>query len=264
MSTLEQDTLKIKLTSDEAINPELLVAPSKRDFGTEPEIVKRNIEIRIGARPRALDLRRVYGQNGKEFPKDVELYTSYRVWLISHHVSILRHPGIEYVNRFSFEARFGEKPRVTILGLFPETKFVTRAAVDASAKAVAGIDLKGAASAPTVDLSKLSPIVLSAGGSAQFELGTKVGFVGNLTLSVMTPAVVAVGVGDIYSHWAFEKVDQPLVGDQTISQTVLVPKNKTRLDFEVRVGATISTFDLLPSRRTSEWMRMSVELPREE
>jgi hypothetical protein len=264
MTNSEQEWRTIQLTDQEATNPDLLVAPSKRYLGGTPDIAKRNVEIRIGARPTALDLRRVYEQSGKAIPKDFELYASYRIWLISHHVGIARRAGVEFVNRFSYEVKFADKSRVTVLGLFPETRFVKRGGVDASAKVVAGIDLKGEAVVPPIDVGAdgAAPISLSGNGDGKLEVSGKVGLVGQLSFSVMTAAVVAVGVGDVYSQWAFERDDRPLIGDQMMSQTVLVPKNIERLDFDVKVSATISTFDLLPSRRASQWLTINATLPR--
>lgn len=83
---------------------------------------------------------------------------------------------------------------------------------------------------------------------------------GRPSFAVLTPIIEAIGIGDDYSNWVFTKDTMPLVDNHIMMQIILVPNGLRELPFRARDTATTTTFNLLPSKRNSKWIELSVPL----
>jgi hypothetical protein len=99
-----------------------------------------------------------------------------------------------------------------------------------------------------------------AGGIA-LSLSNRASVLGSLSFSVMTPTIQAVGKGSSSCQWHFEKYDRPLLGDQTMTQTVLVHRGTRFLELEMRAHAMIRPrFLSFSSRHETHWVKVSCPL----
>jgi hypothetical protein len=262
---LEDDaSLIVDVTDSDAADPLLLQAPSLRRFGGAPDIATKRIQFRIGRRPIARDIGAMYQELGGAAKFD--LHMSYRVWLIVQSVGIIRYEGFEDVRFLGCEVRFPEKPRVTIAGLAPQTHFVSRLTGDV------GVDLEARAEVTaTGDIavpSELSDLVapsvafanIEGSAGAKFRASAHANVVGELSVSVMTPIVTTVGIGDHRAEWLFRKHKKPLNGDHFMVLTVIAPKNVEELRFETRVSGVVSVFELVSTSLTSGWIPLTCSL----
>ena len=124
------DPITITLGRSNVLNPELLVEPAWDTLGAEPDLELDNVEIRIGSRPQAFDLARLYTANRRDVP---DLFRStldgFRLWLIAYSISVLRTPGKRRVESVSFEVAFPASPRVTVTDVFPKPIFINHLAI---------------------------------------------------------------------------------------------------------------------------------------
>jgi hypothetical protein len=245
---------EIDLDFKSARDPDLLVPPSKRTFGAEPDIEVGQLRLRIGERPVARNLRLLYEMSKRELPSDLEVFVSYDIWLLTHSVSVIKEGGYKKIRQLGYQVRFPDKPKVTVLEVLPQTHFVTK--VGGFFKSEADIQINGQASMPESITHLLNTVEnLSLGG--KLVLSEQVNLVARITFAVMTPVIQAVGAGDNGSEWVFRQDEQPLLGDQLMIQILLTPRRLRALDFKARVYATIATFNLVPVRVTSEWTDLS-------
>src|ERR1017187_3248169 len=243
MDTQPIEMRTVDLTYDNAVDPLLAIPPSQRSYGGEPVVEKGHVRLRIGERPIVRNLNLLYRKSGRALPADLEVFSAYNIWLIVFSVGVVREAGLREVERFGFVATFPEKPRVTILNVLPQTRFVTRAG--ARLRAEATLALNGGAKVPEALTQAISATeVLS--GDAQLRLTTEANVVGTLSFSLITPVVESVGVGGRRAEWVFEKAEEPLVGDQQMVVTLLTPKTVDELEVTVRLSATVAVFNLLP------------------
>jgi hypothetical protein len=78
------------------------------------------------------------------------------------------------------------------------------------------------------------------GAGAELQVGAEAHVVGKLTLALKTPKVQAVGNASSRISWQLHKDADPLVGDQVLVQTVVVPKGQEELTFKMQAFAIIS------------------------
>jgi hypothetical protein len=247
---------EVDLTFADALDPVLAVPPSQRTLGSEPQLRQARVRLRIGERPIVRDLKRVHRTMGKTLPPDFEVFSAYNIWMILFAVGIVRESGMREVDRFGFAVTFPDSPRVTVLSVLPQTRFVTRAG--ASLKAEAAVSLNGSATLPEAVAHALSQSdVLSA--DASLKISTEANVFGTLSFSVLTSVIQAIGTGGRHAEWQFEKSEQPLVGDQHMAIVLLAPKSVEQLETTTRLSASISVFNFLPCNLETEF-RMDVPL----
>jgi hypothetical protein len=251
----------VTLSFADAIDSLLAVPPSERTFGpgeTSPGAVQKGqVRVRVGERPIVRNLKTLYRKTGRAMPADLQLYSAYNVWLVVFYVGALRESGVRALSRFGFAVTFPEKPRVTVLNLVPQSRFVKRVGLEVTSEAA--LSLNGEAHVPDAVAGLLAETdVLS--GTAKLRIGTDARVVGTLSLSVMTPVVTAIGVGGRAAEWLFERDEKPLVGDQHMAVTLLVPKSVEELQATTRLSATVSVFDMLPCTLATE---MTLQIPLE-
>jgi hypothetical protein len=264
----EENALDVLLSPEDAVDTDLLVPPSERHLGPEPQIERDNIEVRIGRRPFVRSLSALYESSGQKVPPGMEIFKAYKLWLLTHSVSVVKEPGRRDVRRLGYEVSFPEEPRVTVVEVFPQSRFVKKLGAELESRFVfeAGVELNGQVAPPesvTELMKQVYPLSFGGKAAAKAEISTRGDFVGRLSFAVMTPIIEAIGVGDDYSQWVFTKDTKPLVGDHIMMQIILVPNGLRELPFRARVSATTTTFNLLPSKRSSKWIELSVPLPRE-
>jgi len=261
------NTVELSLCSADALNRSLEVEPAIDTCGGEPDIENDGVQIRIGSRPQALDLRRLYEQTGRTIPPEYEAtFDGFRLWLVSYAMSVLSE-GRKRVESLNFDVTLAEKPRVTVADLFPKPQFHDRLTLRAETNAdlSAGIDLAGRFGMPPEWTELLDQTdYFAAGGSASttLKLGGKVGLVGRVGLFISTPVVESMGRGDTWSRWAFHRDRTPLLNDFVMMHTLVVPKVVSRLLITAVCGATITTFGFLPSKRVSKPISLECKLPR--
>lgn len=265
--TSETATVEIVLTSEDALNPELEEPLSQAKLGGKPQIEKNNIAVRIGQRPITRSLRELYEKAGKELPPDLQLFNSFRLWMITHVVSVVKERGMRDISSLSYEVQFPAEPKVTTVQVLPQTRFIKKigAGINTDWVVDVGIGLNGQIAPPAVltELLEQSDFISFDGeAKAKIDISNRLHLVGNLSFSVVTPLIAAVGVGDDYCRWDFTKDDVPLIGDHLMVQILLVPKHESELSFQARVSATISVFDFLPDTRRSRWIDLRAHLPR--
>lgn len=241
-----------------ALDPDLMISPLDRTFGDDPEIEEGFLKLRIGDRPFARNLRTMYELNDRKVPDEIEIFMAYDVWLITHVVSIMQEAGYKKVKQLGCEVRFQEEPKVTILELLPQTRFIKK--LGGLFKSEAGIQLNGKATLPA-SVSQLLNSVENFSLGAEMTLSSQANIVGKLSFAVMSAAVVATGVGDRRSEWLFNKAgDRPLQGDQLMVHVLLTPKHLKNVTFKARIYATISGFNFIPVRLKSEWVDLACDL----
>lgn len=246
---------EVTLTFADAVDPLLAIPPSQRTFGAEPTLEKGHVRLRIGERPIVRNFKQLYKRLNKPLPADLEVFTAYNIWLIAFGVGIVRDSGMREVERFGFAVTFPERPRMTVLDVLPQTRFVKKAG--AQLKAEARLSLNGKAGLPEAVTQMLAQTdTLSADAALSFSTDANV--VGTLSFSVLTPVIEAIGTGDRRAEWVFEKSEQPLVGDQHMMVTLLAPRSVEQFDIKARLSATVAVFNFLPCKLETE---IDMEIP---
>lgn len=263
----EADVTEIVLTSEDALNPDLDEPLSQTPLGGETQIEEKNITVRIGQRPIVRSLRELYEKANKELPPDLQVFNSFRLWMITHVVSVVRERGLRGISHVSYEVQFPPEPRVTTVQVLPQTRFIKKieGGIKTDWVVDVGLGVTGQIAPPaaiTELLEQADFISVNGEVKAKIDISNKIHLVGNLSFAVVTPLIAAVGVGGDYCRWDFSKDKVPLIGDHLMVQILLVPKHVYELEFEARVAATISVFDLLPDTRRSAWINLTAQLPR--
>src|SRR5215472_10337767 len=205
-------------------------------FGRGEDLL-RSIEsdyvLRIGDRPIARSIRALYGLRKKRLPAEIDVLKG-ETYLISHAVGVAAARGAGRVRTLGYSASFaGEGSTVE---LFPNTSFRETLASQLTFSAIISAD--GSARVPE-QLTRMAQQVLPIGLGAELALSAEGTTVGRLGLSVKTPRVQAVGQASSRCVWQFDKDQQPLVGDQAMLQTVVLPRGEDTIAFTIQAFAVI-------------------------
>jgi hypothetical protein len=226
--------------------------------GSVGELTIGKLRVRLGNRPIAYDLRRVF-MAGHGHPPDTSAYNGYDIWMVVHTMGVLSEDGRGTVEAMGYEVSFPDEKAAYTIDLLPRTEFVTKleagfqARVDLGAEGRAGVSTQGPADAGTES-------ALLA-GSISVAMSKSASLLGKLSFSLKTPIVQAVGIGSSRSQWHFEKHDKDLFGDQVMVQTVLVPRRTKQLDFKIRGYAMIKPrFYSFAARHETGWVKVSCPL----
>jgi len=237
--------IELDLTPENAIDPRLFTPPGQRTFGPQPEseLLHKRIRVRLGDRPTARNVRKMFQADGKELPAELKVYAGYEIWLIGLSVGVIKEGGWQSVTRLGLRVELPKTPRFVIVGLAPETRMIERGTAGFRCNAALGAN--GSLALPKAMVAAASaavPVTLDASASAGISAQAGV----NLSFSVLSPAVIAVGKGDSRAEWVVEDAGGPLIGDQELYFSVLTPLVTDEIRMTARVNATIATFDLLP------------------
>ena len=87
------------------IDPRLFTPPKERTFGkpAENELLHKRIKVRLGERPTARDVRKMFSAEGKELPLDLKVYGGYEIWLLGVTVGIVKEGGWQSVTRLGLQ-----------------------------------------------------------------------------------------------------------------------------------------------------------------
>lgn len=254
------ELLDVELTLDDAFDPRTFVAPSQRKLGgTGADVESKRIRFRVGRRPVARNLRRLYEIGDRKMPTGLEVFDAYDLWLLENHFSVLKEGGFEYVQQVGMQVRLAETPRCTVLSVLPKTEFVKHVGVDLRAEADVAVD--GRLSVPDVAVEFLSTFEeLSAGG--RLSLSSSASVVGRISFALMSTAIQAIGVGDNESTWCFERLlsGAPLIGDQMVMQVLLTPRRLRKLSLSATVFANVKTFGFVSNKLTSKELPLEAAL----
>jgi hypothetical protein len=237
--------IEIELSPDSAIDPRLFTPPQERVYGERPEgeLIHRRIKVRLGERPTARNVRRLFEAEGKELPPELKVYGGYEIWLIGLTLGVIKEGGWQAVTRLGLQVELPKIPRFIVIGLAPETRMIVRGKVGFECNAEVGAN--GAIAVPEAASAAIQTLLpATANGSMTAHLSVQAGL--NLSFSVLSPSTIAVGKGDRRAEWIIEASAGPLLGDQELFFTVLTPIVAEEIQMTALVKATVSTFDLLP------------------
>ncbi len=258
------EKLKFQLNASNAVETDLLTEIPDRDFGTEKTIDEYNIEIDIGKMPIAKNLRTLYELKGHIVPPELAIFKSYDIWIITQSLNIPINGDFRKLKQVQFDVEYtsaieGQRSPATIIDVFPQTKF--KRIFKGKFIFNASIDLNGQIGVPTV-ASKMIRYSEVLEGTGKIQLSTDTDVVCNISFALLSPEIISVGIGNYTGSWILEKSENyPLVGDQLLMHTVLVPKEMDSIHFNARVSAVASgPFGLLPIRLQSEWESLEVFL----
>jgi len=218
---------------------DLYRSPHDKSFGPKSAgggaaVAASGVEVRLGNRPVARNLGRLYELGHKQMPNGLAVFDAYELWLITHAVSAIRKGGSATVRALGYEAVFDEREVCTI-DLLPPTRF--RTWLQASAELDLGAE--GNLELPDQALTLL-PLETLLGGGARLRLSSAVNVIGRFSCNLLSPVVTAVGCQQSRCEWWFEPDgDKPLLGDQLMVQTVLVHPGTDVLRFKTRGHALI-------------------------
>lgn len=196
----------------------------------EAETRAQGISLRVGDRPIARSIRKLYDLRGLQLPPEIAALPG-DTYLITHAIGAIAQEGANTIDILGYTATFEELG--STIELFPNTRFKEYLSVDL--KFSSGISADGYAKLPQQVgqlLTTLAPINLGAG--AELKLAASATMVGSVGFSVKTPKIQTIGNGASSASWQFNKDKDPLVGDQIMLQTVVVPKGQKKLTYTLQ------------------------------
>ena len=201
---------------------------------SDPSDSLKGYDLRVGDRPILRSLKELYERTGRALPPELAVLRG-DACLVTHAVGLISQQGAGNVELIGYTARLeGSGSTVEML---PNTSF--KEYFTANFKFEAGVSADGFAKLPQ-QVTDLGTEVVQLGAGAQLQLGTQAGVVGKLSLSVKSPKIQAVGNASSTVTWQLAKDNQPLVGDQVLVQTLVVPRGQTRFTFEIQGFAVVS------------------------
>jgi hypothetical protein len=232
---------------------DLITPPSEMHFGeTTEESILQDIQISLGNVLRARDIRKLYKLGHKELPTDLQVFGGNDIWLITHTVSAIKRRGTGKILSLGYEIEFKDPEEAYTIDLFPRTKFIS--SLDSSMENQVDVGIEGnvSLSNQAVDIGDK---VESLGGSAKLKISSTLKMVGRVSFSVMSPVVTAIGIGSSRGEWLFEEHDKPLLGEQTMLQTVLVPRGTKSIPVRIRAYAHLkANWIAFPATAYTKWL----------
>lgn len=262
------DTNKIffDLQHEDAIIKDAEIAPRERNLGSskgidDASLKNGNIRIYYGDRPIVFNLLEWYAKLGKPLPDDIQIFDAYRIYIIFHSIGTVKTWGAQYLEQLGLRVKFKSLPseEVTVLNVLPQPEFIKIA--DGKILFNADIGLNGKAELPKIDIK-------DANGTQTFGFDGKIGmssqanFALNVSFTLNTPHIMAIGRGSSRSEWVFNRHDKGLTGyDIQMGQVVMVSQFVQELSFKVQLYATLESFNLIAVDRQTDWVDMKIKLP---
>jgi hypothetical protein len=245
------------------LGDEWLLEGGEAVFAVDPSALADTYQLRVGDRPYARSLRTLFKLREIKYPPELAALPG-EVYAIVHAVGMFVPEGrLNRIDAIGYRAGFND--RGTTVDLLPAPKFRQWASLGINGNVNVGMSADGSIKAPaelTSLLTSLAPIPLSA--EAELRVGGSATMVGNLSLrlQMQTLEIQAVGQASSEVIWQFRRTDKPLIGDQVMVQTVVVPSKQAVLDFEIQATTTIDPGVFhRPIRLDSPLVRVAVELP---
>jgi len=262
----ETNKVFFDLQHDDAIARDAEIPPRERNLGgtkgvDDASLKNGNIRIYYGDRPIVFNLLEWYAKLGKPIPEDIQIFDAYRVYIIFHTIGTVKTWGTQYLEqlglRVKFDSQLGEE--VTVLNVLPQPEFIKIA--DGKIVFNADIGLNGKAELPKVDIkgdNGLQPF----GVDGKIGISSKADFALNVSYTLNTPHIMAIGRGSSRSEWVFNRHEKGLTGyDIQMGQVVMVSQFVQELSFKVQLYATLESFNLIAIDRETDWVDMKITLP---
>jgi hypothetical protein len=258
---MEKSFQLIELSFKDSISKDFEVPPYERHLEGEigaGSILSGKISIEVGNNPIAYDLKKLYELSGKTVPPEIQIFASYDVWIVNFNIGVLRSGGFDNVKQVGFKIKYKEPDFVNVIEIMPKTEFIKL--IDGKLSFQADLGLNGHINPPNINLPILGQEkLLGVGG--KLNLSSDNSIVGRLNFSVVSPLVMSVGIGSNAAEWILNKGDQPLYGDDiTFTNIILVESGIDKIKVDAMVYTTISVYNLIPSRRSSDWLSLSCKL----
>ncbi len=226
-------------------------------FGEQETIegLSGRYRLRLGNRPYARSVRAFYAANERQLPPEYAALPG-EVYVITHAVGLVADDHAGRVGRVSYEASFDGSG--STVDLCPNTRFREWFGADLTFKAAIGAN--GQAGLPEI-AGQLAGTVIPLAAGAEVELAASAKALGQLKLSVKTAKVQTVGQAATAVTWQLDKDTEPLVGDQVLVQTVVVPREQETLSFQLQAAAMVDrNFIGWPVRLATDPMTVEVDL----
>jgi hypothetical protein len=192
---------------------------------------------------------------------DNPLYGRFDLWMVPHRFSILRNTGSGLVSSIGCLVEYYE-PEVaqSIVSIFPSAEYVTTSplSIDAKSKALGMLDQLGVSALigmPTVDLVQADVKLTLPGVSLQIDIADTSHL--RLSLDLVTPIVLATGVGSRKCSFQFNHWKEPLHGRDLETWALIAAHKRTRtLKYRMKVFYTIRSY-FIPRRWETPWADLS-------
>lgn len=257
MTNDNPDSIEINFDVSTIYNPKLLEPPDTKVFGGDDDTRFNSITLRVGRRPYAVNLTKYFLRNPNKDQNKYDIFKEFDFCLLFQTVSVSPSEGIDKLSTLGCKMRFTNNSPITVLEVMPKTEFIERASgklsVTLDGNATVGL------SVPNVKTELINDVTLATG--AKLEAGIDADFRFNLSFSVLTPKVIALGSGDNQSEWVFYRMDQPLVGTHQLVSLLLVRRPTTKLNYEMNLYGTVTKFGFPTKFRTDEWLKLSAVVP---
>jgi hypothetical protein len=252
------ETIDIELNALNAIDKFLLIPLEDANLGEEFDIENETFKVRLGIRPIFLNLFNVYLKQHKSIPEGLSIFDQYDIWLVNYGVSVIKSGGWKKIEQLGLEIRYPSGPediKVIIINNMPSTSFKTVATGQLSFNA--GIDLTGKVGAK-IDEVKIDDFFdLGFNGKLGVSSTMKNSFL--IKFDLITANIISTGIGDSQGEWILNKDEQPLLGDQLFSQTILTPKGISSLGAKGRISCVITgPMGSFPVKLKGEWNDLSL------
>src|SRR5215213_1010225 len=265
--TAEVDFLTISLSPEDSIAREISEPLMFQDLGDDdtPQIKKENIEIRIGKSPIVFSLRDLYEKSHKKLPPDFAVFEEFRIWVIKYVVSVVKERGWRDIKQLTLEVSFPDKPKISTLQVFPNTRFIKKFEIDGKLEWMfdVGLTVAGEVSPPEAlaeIISQTNFVSFDGGAKAGIKLSNKASIIGNINFSVVTPIVEATGTAGDYCRWDFHKESVPMVGDHQMMQILMVGNKVNELKLKERISTLTTYIKYFPDTRRSQWIELEAKL----
>jgi hypothetical protein len=189
--------------------------------------------LRLGDRPFARSVRQLFKLKKMQLPPEIEVLKG-ETYLITLAVGLSAKSGANRVKIIGFTAKF-DGPGATI-DIFPKSEF--KEYFGLGGKFEAGVSADGYAKLPDA-VGALTAEVINLGAGAEMKLAAEAKMVGKLSLSIKSAVVQAIGTGASTVEWQFYRDQTPLVGDQVMVQSVVVPAGQKELSYTLNAHAVI-------------------------
>jgi hypothetical protein len=240
--------------------PWLLSDAERAHYGPEaarPDEVAGNYRLQVGDRPFVRNLRELYTLSGRAMPPELAVLKG-DVYLVAHAVGLIAQAGANNVRILGYQASFTD--RGATVELLPNTLF--KEWFKANLTFQAGLTVDGHAKLPEeVGAMAQQLPAIDLGLGAKLELGTQAKVVGKLQFSIKSPKIQTVGHASSSVNWQFHRDENPLVGDQVLIQTLLVPAGQESVTFKIQGYAVVGYGWWSAGRIETSPITALVELP---
>lgn len=215
------------------------------DLGTEHEF--KGFSAQIADKPVGHSLLSLAGKD-KDEPVP-PFYKRFSIWAVPHRLSIIRRKGLSEPISVGVEVEYQTGGKTcSIVGLFPSFEFCAVGTIGGTFSANA--DLGG-----NLTVSESLPEETGQKKLGQLTVGLQTkGNVGlTLQCQIITPKIMAAGIGSSHCEWRFDANGQPLYGrDLETWSLVALGKSQKELAYKMRFYV-ITRLAFVPQRFQSRW-----------